>query len=172
VYLLLAAMIAPAISEAGVEPIAAHMFILYFGMMSMITPPVALCAFTAASLTREDPMRTALKAMVFAWVAYVIPFLFTYSPTLLLQGEWPATVIDISTACIGVCFISTAFIGYAARPMTASARLVLATAGLAAMLPATLATWVVYANIAGFIVGALYLTLDVAAKRRATRESV
>ena len=171
VYLLLAAMIAPAISEAGVEPIAAHMFILYFGMMSMITPPVALCAFTAASITREDPMRTAMKAMVFAWVAYVIPFLFTYSPTLLLQGEWPATVIDITTACIGVCFISTAFIGYAARPMNAASRVLLATAGFAALLPATLAGWVVYANFSGFAVGALYLTLDVMANRRTPKTS-
>jgi len=171
VYLLLAAMIAPAISEAGVEPIAAHMFILYFGMMSMITPPVALCAFTAASITREDPMRTAMKAMVFAWVAYVIPFLFTYSPTLLLQGEWPATVIDITTACIGVCYISTAFIGYAARPMNPAARLLLATAGFAALLPATLAGWVVYANFSGFVVGALYLTLDVMANRRTSKTS-
>jgi TRAP transporter 4TM/12TM fusion protein len=172
VYLLLAAMIAPAISEAGVEPIAAHMFILYFGMMSMITPPVALCAFTAASLTREDPMRTAMRAMMFAWVAYVIPFLFTYSPTLLLQGDWTATLIDITTACIGVCFISTAFIGFAARPMTVPARVVLAALGLAAMLPATLAPWVVYANIGGIVLGALYLTQDVIANRRAARETV
>jgi TRAP transporter 4TM/12TM fusion protein len=171
VYLLLAAMIAPAISEAGVEPIAAHMFILYFGMMSMITPPVALCAFTAASITREDPMRTAMKAMVFAWVAYVIPFLFTYSPTLLLQGEWPATVIDITTACIGVCYISTAFIGYAARPMNPASRILLATAGFAALLPATLAGWVVYANFSGFAVGLLYLTLDVMANRRTAKTS-
>jgi TRAP transporter 4TM/12TM fusion protein len=171
VYLLLAAMIAPAISEAGVEPIAAHMFILYFGMMSMITPPVALCAFTAASLTREDPMRTAMKAMVFAWVAYVIPFLFTYSPTLLLQGDWPATVIDITTACIGVCFISTAFIGYAARPMSPAARILLATAGFAALLPATLAGWVVFANFGGFLIGALYLAQDVMANRRAAKET-
>ena len=116
-------------------------------------------------------MRTAMKAMVFAWVAYVIPFLFTYSPTLLLQGEWPATVIDITTACIGVCYISTAFIGYAARPMNPAARLLLATAGFAALLPATLAGWVVYANFSGFVVGALYLTLDVMANRRTSKTS-
>jgi len=123
-------------------------------------------------LTREDPMRTAMRAMMFAWVAYVIPFLFTYSPTLLLQGDWTATLIDITTACIGVCFISTAFIGFAARPMTVPARVVLAALGLAAMLPATLAPWVVYANIGGIVLGALYLTQDVIANRRAARETV
>jgi TRAP transporter 4TM/12TM fusion protein len=170
VYLLLAAMIAPAISEAGVAPISAHMFILYFGMMSMITPPVALCAFTAASLTGEDPMRTALRSMMFAWVAYVIPFLFAYSPTLLLQGDWIATVIDITTACIGVCFISAAFVGYAARPMNGAARIFLGAAGLAALLPATLAPWIVFVNVGGFVLGALYLTQDIMANRRATRE--
>lgn len=116
-------------------------------------------------------MRTAMKAMVFAWVAYVIPFLFTYSPTLLLQGDWPATVIDITTACIGVCFISTAFIGYAARPMSPAARILLATAGFAALLPATLAGWVVFANFGGFLIGALYLAQDVMANRRAAKET-
>jgi TRAP-type uncharacterized transport system fused permease subunit len=167
VYLLLAAMIAPAIAEAGVSPISAHMFILYFGMMSMITPPVALCAFTAASLTREDPMRTAMRSMMFAWVAYIIPFLFAYSPTLLLQGEWQTTMIDVATACVGVYFISTAFVGYATKEMNPAMRVLLAVLGLGAMLPATLASWVVFANVACIVIGVLYLFQNAAAARKA-----
>jgi TRAP transporter 4TM/12TM fusion protein len=167
VYLLLAAMIAPAIAEAGVEPISAHMFILYFGMMSMITPPVALCAFTAASLTREDPMRTAMRSMMFAWVAYIIPFLFSYSPTLLLQGEWQDTLIDVTTACIGVYFVSTAFVGYATSAMNPAMRVALAVIGLGAMLPHSLADWVVYVNLGSAVIGILYLARNFVASRKA-----
>ena len=167
VYLLLAAMIAPAIAEAGVSPVSAHMFILYFGMMSMITPPVALCAFTAASLTREDPMRTAMRSMMFAWVAYIIPFLFAYSPTLLLQGEWQATMIDVTTACFGVYFISTAFVGYASKEMSPAMRVLLAALGLGAMLPTMLASWVVFANVGCIVIGVLYLLQNAAAARKA-----
>ena len=166
VYLLLAAMIAPAISEAGVTPIAAHMFILYFGMMSMITPPVALCAFTAASLTREDPMRTALRSMMFAWVAYIIPFLFAYSPTLLMVGDWPAIAVDIATACVGVYFVSSAFIGYSSRDMGPVGRVLLALFGLGAMLPSNLTAFGELPNIVAIALGVLLLGRDYLAVRR------
>ncbi|MHA1109434.1 MAG: TRAP transporter permease, partial [Alphaproteobacteria bacterium] len=87
VYVLLAALVAPALVEVGILPIAAHMFILYFGMMSMITPPVAIGAYAAATLTGADPLRTGFAAMRFGWLAFVIPFLFVASPTLLMEGS-------------------------------------------------------------------------------------
>jgi len=167
VYLLLAAMIAPAISEAGVTPVAAHMFILYFGMMSMITPPVALCAFTAASLTREDPMHTALRSMVFAWVAYIIPFLFAYSPTLLMVGDWPAIAVDITTACVGVYFVSSAFVGYSSREMGPAGRVLLALFGLGAMLPTTLTGYGELVNVIAIALGVALLGRDYLAVRKA-----
>jgi TRAP-type uncharacterized transport system fused permease subunit len=87
VYVLLAVLIAPALVELGFDPLAAHMFILYLGMMSMITPPVAIGAFFAASLAGAEPMRTGFTAMRFGWTAYIVPFLFIFSPALLLQGD-------------------------------------------------------------------------------------
>jgi len=126
-----------------------------------------LCAFTAASLTREDPMRTAMRSMMFAWVAYIIPFLFAYSPTLLLQGEWQATMIDVTTACFGVYFISTAFVGYASKEMSPAMRVLLAALGLGAMLPTMLASWVVFANVGCIVIGVLYLLQNAAAARKA-----
>ncbi len=87
VYVLLAALVAPSLVEAGVAKLSAHMFILYFGMMSMITPPIALAAFAAATISRADPMRTGYVAMRMGWVAYVIPFLFVLSPTLIMIGN-------------------------------------------------------------------------------------
>ena len=97
VYVLLAALVAPALVEVGIEPIAAHLYVLYFGMMSMITPPIALAAFAAASIARAPAMATGWAAMRFGWSAYVIPVLFVFSPTLLLIGDaggrsrWPSS---------------------------------------------------------------------------------
>src|SRR3990170_1469007 len=87
VYVLLAALVAPALVEVGVLPIAAHMYVMYFGMMSMITPPVAIAAYAAAGLARADPMRTGWEACRVGWSAVVVPFLFVLSPTLLLIGS-------------------------------------------------------------------------------------
>jgi TRAP transporter 4TM/12TM fusion protein len=136
VYILLSALIAPAIVEAGVDPVPAHMFILYFGMMSMITPPIALAAFTAATLTKADPMATGFISMRFGWTAYVIPFLFVVSPTLLLYGEdIMQIVIDTVTVGIGVYGISVAAIGFFGKQQPAWTRIFLIFAGLAAMIP-------------------------------------
>jgi TRAP transporter 4TM/12TM fusion protein len=112
VYLLLAAMIAPALVEAGVERMAAHMFIFYFGMMSMITPPIALAAFAAASITGTSAMATGFTAMRFGWVAYVIPFLFIYEPEILMEGSWLAIASSSVRAVTCTVIISVAFIGY------------------------------------------------------------
>src|SRR5690606_23167705 len=106
VYILLATLVAPALTQIGIDPIGAHLFILYFGCLSMITPPVAVGAFTAASIAKSQPMRTGYAAMRFGWVGFVVPFLFVYSPTLILQGDvWHITT-DIVTALAGVWLIS------------------------------------------------------------------
>jgi TRAP transporter 4TM/12TM fusion protein len=112
VYLLLAALIAPALVQAGVERMAAHMFIFYFGMMSMITPPIALAAFAAASLTGASAMSTGFTAMRFGWVAYVVPFLFIYEPELLMRNGWSAIASSGIRAIICTVIISVALIGH------------------------------------------------------------
>jgi TRAP-type uncharacterized transport system fused permease subunit len=86
VYVLLAAIIAPSLVEVGIPALAAHMFILYLGMMSFLTPPVAIGAFFAASLAKAPPMVTAWTSMRFGWTAYVVPFMFVFAPALLLQN--------------------------------------------------------------------------------------
>ncbi len=132
VYVLLAALVAPALVRLGIEPIAAHLFVLYFGMMSMITPPVAIAAFAAASVGGADPMRTGFEAMKFGWPAYVLPFAFALNPALILQGGGAtASLLGVSTAAAGVLAVSVAIIGYAGRPLGASARFLALTLGLA-----------------------------------------
>ncbi len=132
VYVLLASLVAPALVRLGIEPIAAHLFVLYFGMMSMITPPVAIAAFAAATLSNSDPMRTGFEAMKFGWPAYVLPFAFAINPALILNGTGAGqSILAITTATIGILAVSMAIVGHAKRPLSLPVRLVILLAGIA-----------------------------------------
>ncbi len=135
-YFLLATLAAPPIIKLGVEPMAAHLFVLFFGMMSMITPPVALAAFTAAKLAEASPMRTAVAACRFGWPAFIIPFLFVLAPSLLLRGHPIDIVRAVATAVIGIGLTSAAFSGYLMGHLGPVKRIVLAVGGLALLMPA------------------------------------
>jgi TRAP transporter 4TM/12TM fusion protein len=160
VYVLLAALVAPSLIEAGVAKLPAHMFILYFGMMSMITPPIALAAFAAASISRADPMKTGYVAMRMGWVAYVIPFLFVLSPTLIMIGTPWMIALNAATATIGVYIVSVAMIGYFTRPLGVVTRILLATGGLAAVFPDTAIGASGIVDIAGIALSAIILARE------------
>jgi TRAP transporter 4TM/12TM fusion protein len=166
VYVLVAALVAPALVEVGVDIVAAHMFVLYFGMMSMITPPVAIAAFAAASLTRADPMRTGYAAVKFGWLAYVIPFLFVLSPTLILKGAPGEIALAVVTALIGVWLISVAVAGYATRPLNGLMRLAFAASGLAALMPAGAFAGGHWVDLAGVGLGCVLTAREWSASRR------
>jgi TRAP-type uncharacterized transport system fused permease subunit len=155
VYVLLATVAAPALIEFGITPMAAHMFIMYFGMMSMITPPVALAAFAGAAIAGADSMRTGYAAMRFGWLAFVIPFMFVISPTLLMQGSPLLIVFNFLTALVGTCLVSMGVIGYFFRRLGPLNRLIFAAAGLAAILPTTGLKLSLLLNVLGLIVGAI-----------------
>ena len=165
IYVLLGALIAPAIVEAGVAPIPAHLFILYFGMMSMITPPIALAAFAAATLTKANPMTTGFVAMKFGWTAYFVPFLMVYSPTLILIGEPADIVINVTTAVIGTYFASLAVVGYLSRPLNPLFRVLMAAAGLAAMMPYEIFGLAAMINVAGMVLGVAIIAYEYLAAR-------
>jgi TRAP transporter 4TM/12TM fusion protein len=167
VYVLLAVLIVPALVEVGVKPIAAHMFILYLGMMSFVTPPVAIAAFFAANLAQADPMRTGWVAMRFSWTAYIVPFLFVFSPTLLLQGGSLAeTLLTIATAVVGVWFVSAGMIGYGLRSVGAAMRFASIVAGSLLLLPPNMAAWAAMANVAGAVLAVGVVSLQWASARR------
>jgi len=155
VYVLLATMAAPALIEFGILPMAAHMFIMYFGMMSMITPPVALAAYAGAALSGADPMRTGYAAMRFGWLAFVIPFMFVISPTLLMQGSPLLIIFNFLTALVGTCLVCMGVVGYFFRRLGPVNRLIFAAAGLAAILPTTGLKLSLLVNVLGLIVAAL-----------------
>lgn len=135
VYLLLAVLVAPSLIETGVEPIAAHLFIFYLGMMSMVTPPIGIGAFFAAAIAKAPPMETALESMRFGWTAYIIPFLFVFSPSLLLIGSPGEIILSVSTAILGVYAISAAFVGWLHGPARPLRRVLTGLAGVALLLP-------------------------------------
>jgi TRAP-type uncharacterized transport system fused permease subunit len=166
VYVLLAALVAPAMVEAGVLPEAAHLFVLYFGMMSFITPPVAVAAFAAASIAKADPFRTGFTAMRFGWAAYIVPFLFVYSPELILIGRPEKIAFDIATAFAGIWLISAGFVGYALRPLGAAARAAFIVAGACLLIPLSFFAYALYLNIAGALAAALLLAWQMRLRAR------
>jgi TRAP transporter 4TM/12TM fusion protein len=130
VYVLLATLISPALVELNIDPMAAHLFVLYFGMMSMTTPPVAIAAFAAASIAGTSPMRTAWITMRYAWSAYVIPFLFVLSPALLLKGPIGGIALALIGSISGIWLISCSILGYMNRELHMWERLLALVAGI------------------------------------------
>ena len=113
-YIFLAVILAPALVQAGLNELAVHLFILYWGMVSFITPPVALGAFSAATLAGANPMGAAWQATRLGVVIYVIPFFFVLNPSLIGQGPLADVITAIVSAFIGVWIIAAGMQGYLA----------------------------------------------------------
>ncbi len=166
VYVLLATLVAPSLVQIGVKPMAAHLYVMYFGMMSMITPPVALAAFAAATVAGSDPMRTGFAATRFGWTAFIVPVLFVYSPTLLLIGPPVAISIAVVTAVLGVWLMSCATVGYFMRPLNWPMRLAFGATGLAALIPAGAMPGGYLLDIVGVVGGAAVVFFEYTAVSR------
>ncbi|MEJ2122008.1 MAG: TRAP transporter fused permease subunit [Alphaproteobacteria bacterium] len=165
VYVLLATLVAPSIEAAGVDKMAAHLYVMYFGMMSMITPPVAIAAFTAASLAKTNPMATGFAAVRFGWIAYVVPVLFVLSPSLLLQGSTQSIVLAVVTAVAGVGLICAAVTGYLFRPMDIATRIATGAAGLAMLVPANAVQQGHWVDLAGVALAVVLVTREFLLRR-------
>lgn len=113
-YIFLAVMLAPALIQVGLDPLAVHLFIFYWGMLSFITPPVALGAFAAASVARTPPMRTGFEAMRIGSVIYFIPFFFVFDPALITHGSWDNILLSTLLAIFGVWMFASGIQGYIA----------------------------------------------------------
>ena len=101
IYFLVAVLAAPPLIKLGVDPFAAHLFVLYYGLLSLITPPVAIAAFTGAYLAGGPPMATAVAAVKYGWPAFVLPFVFVLSPALIFQGDTLSILRAASAAGLG-----------------------------------------------------------------------
>ena len=136
-YLLMATLIGPVLGNLGVIPLAAHLFIFYFGMMSMVTPPVALAAYAASSIAGTRIMPTGIAAFRFALVGFTLPYMFIYRPELLMltaTGEpagWLDMLLPVAIATLGVTCFAAGIAGQFRHPLSLGLRLaVFAAAGL------------------------------------------
>jgi TRAP transporter 4TM/12TM fusion protein len=156
-YIIAAVMIAPALTQVGVAPAAAHMFIFYYAVLSEVSPPTALSPLAAAAITRGNPFRTMMLTWKYTLPAFLVPFVFTLHGDglgILLQGPMQAILWTSATAAAGVCALAIGAGGWMMREATAFERLMAAGAGLLLMYPAVAADVV---GLAGFgIITALH----------------
>jgi TRAP transporter 4TM/12TM fusion protein len=112
-YIFLAIVLAPALIQVGLDPMASHLFILYWGMLSFITPPVALAAVAASGIAGAGAMRTAVTAVRLGAPLFILPFMFVLNPALILRGELAAILLSVTTAAIAIWMLAAAFERYA-----------------------------------------------------------
>ncbi|MFT4794243.1 MAG: TRAP transporter 4TM/12TM fusion protein [Paracoccaceae bacterium] len=163
VYLLLASLAAPPLVELGLKPMAAHLFVLYFGMLSMLTPPVAIAAFVAANMANAPPMATGVEAVRIGWPAFLIPFLFAISPALLFDAPLWVVALTGAKALVGVFAVTAGIVGFLGRDLQGIERLGIAACGLAILCPWSAFDGGVWLNAVGL---GLVLLLGVTGMRR------
>jgi len=160
VYILTATLLAPALVKLGVTPMAAHMFVMYNGILSMITPPVAFAAYAAANIARTDGWTTGWIACVVGWSTFILPFLFVLTPSLLMDGTWIEIVLNFSRVLFGIWLGTMAAVGFALAPLARVGRLLYAVASIAIVLPPESFQGAVLINAAGITAAVILLALD------------
>ena len=164
VYLLLATLAAPPLVQLGIGALEAHFFVFYFGLLSMITPPVALAAFAAASVAGARAMPTAVASVRFGWIAFILPFIFVYQPAMLMQGRWIDVFWVAGSTLVSIPLVTAALLGFGRRRLSVAERLLALATGICALLPhGSLAMSVV--TLAASALGAALILLHVAAHR-------
>lgn len=125
VYVTVATLVAPILVNLGFLPIAAHMFVFYFGVIALITPPVSISAYAAAGVANSDPVQTGFSAFRIGISAYIIPFYFVFNPVLLAQGELHTVLWSLFTAGLGIFALSVSSEGYLFRKLPLLLRILL-----------------------------------------------
>ena len=154
-YIISAVMVVPALTTVGVPPVAAHMFIFYYAVLSEVSPPTALAPFAAAALTGGRPFRTMMLTWKYALPAFVVPFAFTLDPRglgLLLQGGWADILISSSTAMVGVAGLAMGLGGWLIGSAPTWVRVLAVGGGLVLFYPAPAADMIGAAAVAAALV--------------------
>ncbi|MDO4330537.1 MAG: TRAP transporter fused permease subunit [Lachnospiraceae bacterium] len=168
-YIVLSVLVAPAMISLGVATISAHMFILYYGVVAAITPPVALAVFAAIGISGGDMWKTGLQAIKMAAAGFIIPFVFLYNTELLCFnaemgtfGVTAAVVLCVVTAMIGCAYMALALFGWSGRELKLTERVLLFACAICLMIKEPLLL-----NAVGFVLGGVILILaNTAAKKK------
>jgi TRAP-type uncharacterized transport system fused permease subunit len=153
-YIMAAVLVAPALIQSGVEPLLAHFFILYFAILSMLTPPVALAAYAAASISGASSSQTGWQAFALALPGFVIPFALFAHPGVLLIGDVADTLWGVANILAGFVGIGAAVVGWLFRPMNTAERIYFGLVGAANLWPTEIVSAVTFALL---VAGAVWL---------------
>lgn len=134
-YVILATVLVKPLAEMGAAPLAAHMFIFMFSCIGALTPPVAITAYTAAAIAKSEPNKTGFRAFRMGLVAYIIPFVFLFSPAILMVGETMTVIVAIITAVIGIFCLTATVEGYMLRYWNVPSRILMGVAAICLMIP-------------------------------------
>jgi TRAP transporter 4TM/12TM fusion protein len=134
-YIIMTALLVPAIIKLGVVEPAAHMFAFYFAILSAITPPVALAVFAAAGIAKADLWASGLAALKIGFAGFIVPFMFVYEPALLMIGDWPTILSSCVSASIGVVLFAGGLHGYFLTAAVPWQRVCLIAAGFCLIKP-------------------------------------
>ena len=159
-YILAAVLMSPLMKQVGISDLSGHMFILYFAVLSAITPPVAVAAFAAASISGDNPILIAAHAVKLALAAFLVPFVFVFGPELLWEGPLWKTALTFTTAAIGLVFVSGAIEQYSTWAHNTLTRIMLGVGGLLMLTPFIIST----------IVGVLLVSAATVMSRMARRQ--
>jgi TRAP transporter 4TM/12TM fusion protein len=158
VYITVAALIVPSLVEIGVNPMAAHLFAFYFGVVSSITPPVALASFAAAAIAGAPAMATAVESARVGIAKYIVPFIFVYNPALLFEGPLWLTVYAFASAIAGLWGLSAALEGWMRGPLDPLMRAVVGVFSVFLLMPATVDILGLVSGHIFIVIGAIALT--------------
>ena len=150
-YILAASLMGPLMEEIGIPTLQAHMFLLYYAVLSALTPPVAVAAYAAASIAEDNPLHIAVLAVKFALAAFIVPFAFVYGPELLFVGNPLITLVSFVTAAAGLIVLAIALEGYFKAPVSMPVRLILGLGAVGMIMPAMELT------IPGAVIAAVFL---------------
>ena len=159
-YCIMASTCAPILIQMGIPTIAAHFFVFYFGIVADITPPVALAAYAGSAIAQGNPMKTGLTATRLAIAAFIIPFVFAYSPMILFVGEsilWYEVALTVITAVIGMIGVAAGLSGYLLGNMNIVQRIVTILGGVLLIIPGV---WTDAAGIALVAVAVAWQMLE------------
>jgi TRAP transporter 4TM/12TM fusion protein len=166
VYVTLAVLVGPALAQLGIVPLAAHLFLFYFGMLSLITPPDCLATYAAAAIARADFWKTGWTGMRLGIVAYLVPFVFVLHPALILHGTPADIVLTLVTSALGVILLSIGCVGHLFRRLGWGRRVAAIVAGLCLFAPPVPAVSPVLLDMVGLVLGVLVVLAERAAVSR------
>jgi TRAP transporter 4TM/12TM fusion protein len=169
VYILTATLLAPALVKLGVTPMAAHMFVMYNGILSMITPPVAFAAYAAANIARTDGWTTGWIACLVGWSTFVLPFLFVLTPSLLMDGSWTEIAFNFSRVMYGIFLGTAAGVGFALTRLNTNQRVLYGALSAMVVLPPEAFNGAIYINALGITASVVVLAIDFAKSRKEQR---